>query len=460
MTPTRRALPLAFVALGFVAPAFVALSALPSTHPAAACPTIATGTTSPLSFDTAQVVVVRQGGRTTFSVSINPNGDPQSFALLLPIPAIPTIDEIKTLDPLIFKSLDGFTAPRHVNDAGCASSGGTDGDGGEGGSEEGDVDVVGDYLVGEYHIVILSATEASELQDWLDTNGYHVPEEATPYLQEYIDQGLYFFAAQVAEAAAVADGTPLSPLSVSYDAETFTIPIRLATVNSPGEQDLIVYALTDRASGEVGIANYPKFEVEDRCIWGAAEDDFRAFYEEQFTAAWTGVADAGWTPEFAGDAWSCNPCTAVSLTEEEVASLGFVGTYDDWYLTRLRMRYTPEQADQEIVFYESNIQAPRVTSYADDTVDDRLCVAECNGVIGDETVDGGVDSGEGTDGTDGADGADGGYTGGAGDGDGDSGKGGCGCTTPGMDGSPSGAPMALGLLGLGAATALSRRRRG
>ena len=38
-------------------------------QPAAACPTIATGTPSQLSFDTAQVVLTHVDGRTTFSVS-------------------------------------------------------------------------------------------------------------------------------------------------------------------------------------------------------------------------------------------------------------------------------------------------------------------------------------------------------------------------------------------------------
>ncbi len=36
-----------------------------------ACPTIATGTPSGLRFDIAQVAIVREEGRTTFSVSIN-----------------------------------------------------------------------------------------------------------------------------------------------------------------------------------------------------------------------------------------------------------------------------------------------------------------------------------------------------------------------------------------------------
>ena len=63
------------------------------------CPTVATGTPSSLSFDTAQVAIVRQDNRTTFSVSINPVGDPQAFALVMPVPEVLAQDEVTTLDP-------------------------------------------------------------------------------------------------------------------------------------------------------------------------------------------------------------------------------------------------------------------------------------------------------------------------------------------------------------------------
>jgi hypothetical protein len=98
------------------------LSLLSLVLPALACPTIATGTPSQLNFDTAQVVVVRQGTRTTFSVSIHPQGDPQAFALVMPLPELLPADQIRTIDPRAFVELNGFTAPRHVSDAGCASA--------------------------------------------------------------------------------------------------------------------------------------------------------------------------------------------------------------------------------------------------------------------------------------------------------------------------------------------------
>src|SRR5262245_44037291 len=135
--------------------------------PALACPTIATGEGSTLAFDVAQVAIVREGDRTTFSVSIHPFGDPQAFALVLPVPQVLGEDQVRTLDGTIFATLDGYTAPRHVSDAGCGGYYGYYGGGGcddtgdmadagssSPGTSPGDVDVEAEYLVGEYQITI------------------------------------------------------------------------------------------------------------------------------------------------------------------------------------------------------------------------------------------------------------------------------------------------------------------
>jgi MYXO-CTERM domain-containing protein len=414
-----------------------------------ACPTIATGTTAPLSFDTAQVAMVREGQRTTFSVSINPAGDPQSFALVLPVPTVLKESEIKTLDPTIFGRLNGYTGPRHVDDAGCLSSGGTQDDysdtGGIGGDGGGKVDVEATYLVGEYEVVILSAEESLSLETWLSTNGYHLPDGADERLAEYIEMGSYFLAAKVAEGADLADGSSLSPLQVSYDSDGFTIPLRLATLNSPGEQDMIVYAITSldaRDGGRVGIANYPEFTVGDKCRWDDpdGDDDFANFYESAFTKDWAAVGDAGWTVEYAG-AWNdCNPCSATSITAEDIAALGFTGAPESHHLTRIHSRYTPAQASQDLVLYASGLLEPKVTAYADNTSQNECIEQLCMSDPLPEDSDLGDDLGESP-------------------GDDDksafAGTTGCGCASGDADGGVAGL-AGLGALGI----ALRRRRRG
>ncbi len=347
-----------------------------------ACPTIATGTTSPLSFETAQVAIVRQGNSTTFSVSINPLGEGQGFALVLPVPELLEESQIRTLDPLVFATLDAYSGARHVADAGCPTfqwpSLGNDYNLSSAPDDGGGVTVEAEYLVGEYQITILSSEESTALGTWLDENGYYLPPGAEPRLAEYIDAGSFFLAAKVADAAAVADGTPLSPLQIQYDSDVFAIPLRLATLNSPGEQEMVIYAINDTADGRAGISNYPEFDVTSQCIWGdPAVDDFETFYEDRFRTFWAEQDDAAWTVEYAGTWGDCNPCSNVSIDETHLAALGFVGGPQQHFLTRIHARYTPEQADEDLTLYHSQITEPKVTSFADDTKLNHKCIDTC-----------------------------------------------------------------------------------
>ncbi len=358
------------------------------TSAAHACPTIATGTPSGLFFDVAQVAIVRQDGRTTFSVSINPVGDTQEFALVMPVPTVLAENEVKTLDGAIFGRLDGYSAPRHVADAGCGSlqSGGSSDtsdsageDGGIDGDGDGTVDVEATYLVGDYEVVILSAEESMGLETWLTTNGYHLPDGADARLAEYIESGSFFLAAKVAPGADLADGSALAPLQISYLSDGFTIPLRLATLNSPGEQDMVIYAISDADApdgGRVGIANYPEFAVPDKCMWEdpSGNNDFTSFYEDAFDQEWLAMNDAAWTVEFAGEWYSCNPCSGINVSEEDLTALGFTGDPWNHHLTRIRARYTPEQATQDLVLYGSGLNEAKVTSFADLSRQNAQCI--------------------------------------------------------------------------------------
>lgn len=455
--------------------ALLAAATLGLAAPAAACPTLANGNPEPLTFDTAQVAISRQGEQTTFTVSVNPQGDPGDFAIVLPVPAILAESDIAVLDTEIFARLNGYTGVLTMPDAGCSSGGGGgdsasdgDGGGGEGGSG---VVIEGEYLVGDYEIVILSAVDPEALWTWLTDNDYNVAPVVIPALEQYIEEGMYFMAAKVSPEATAADGTPLPPLQVRYLEEAFSIPLRLAALSSPGEQDMIAYILMDQGmgGGRAGIANYPEFTVPDQCVWGeAGVDDFADFYETRFRPGWEAAGYAAWAVEWAGGWYDCAPCSGVTITEDDILALGYEG--DPWghFLTRVHFRYTPDTADEDIVFYGSGLYESQTQSYADANPSNARCIEACPDSPGEVWMEENGyprDTGDGADG----DGADGGGAGGDGGGDGgvtddeddvagadddaateDKGCGGC-----------AGAGAPAGLLGglAGAALALLRRRR-
>jgi hypothetical protein len=252
--------------------------------------------------------------------------------------------------------------------------------------------------VGDYEVAILSATESEGLFTWLADNGYQLAEPTIPVLEDYIDEGMFFMTARVAAEATVADGTPLPPLQVGYDSEAFSIPIRLAARNSPGEQDMLIYAITDQSElgGRVAISNYSEFTIPDKCIWGnPGTDDFMEFYETEFRPRWADAGFAAWTTEWAGASGSCSPCSGTNLTEEDLGALGFEGGLEAHFLTRLHVRYTPDTATQDLMLYASGLTDPKVTSFADDNADNRTCIDVCGMEAEvDDSDPGGVPPGE------------------------------------------------------------------
>ncbi len=394
----------------------ISLALLLSTS-ALACPTVATGTPNGLTYDVARTAIVRQGDRTTFTVSVNPEGQSQDFALVMPVPALLQESDIAVLDGEIFARLGGYTGLLTMADAGCAQpdagsdGGGSTGGGGGSGGDTGAVQVEAEYLVGDYQITILSATESDALFSWLEANGYHLADATVPVLEDYIEEGMYFMAARVSDAATTADGSPLPPLQVGYDADVFSIPIRLAARNSSGQQDMLIYAVTDGSGARVGISNYAEFDLDDQCIWGdPATDDFGAFYEERFGAAWEDAGQAAWTVEWAGGFGDCSPCSGVQITDEDLSALGFEGESGGHFLTRLHMRYTASTATQDLMLYGSGIREAETTSFADDNAQNRECIDACDAT--DDGGDGGDDGGGADDGSDGGVGGGDGTTGG------------------------------------------------
>src|SRR4029079_3107230 len=61
--------------------------------------------------DSSQVVIVRDGDRTTISMFKNYKGAPKEFALVVPVPPGIKKDDVKTVRPELFAHLDQWSAP-------------------------------------------------------------------------------------------------------------------------------------------------------------------------------------------------------------------------------------------------------------------------------------------------------------------------------------------------------------
>ena len=327
---------------------------------------------------TSQVAIARQGNQTTLTLANDYEGSQDEFAMVIPVPSVLTAENVEVVEQDVLQRIEIYSSPRLVEyscedfytpwrpaqfepSVGCYSaeyankSWAEDGLGENGEAADGSVTIESSFAVGEYTLAVLSAEDGSVLNEWLDDYGFSLGSEAAEVLQDYIEAGSYFLIARVKLSSSPADKTWLSPLQITYESDVFSLPIKLGTLNSPGVQDLIVYTITDQYQGHVGIQNYPQVNVETDCMLENV-DDFGVAYLNRLEDKFDGQ-DGGWIREHGWGAYHCDPCAeGDAMSDEDVQALGFNGLSMDAYVGRLHMRYTPEAATEDLMFYHSNIQ--------------------------------------------------------------------------------------------------------
>lgn len=339
----------------------------------------------------SQVVLARDGDRTVITMANDFRGDPREFAMVIPVPTAIRRDQIHVGDKAVLDHLDAFTAPRLVeyydgdpcarserrfNRADELSAPAASSAVSLGGARTLGVTVEASYTVGEYDILILSATQSSGLEQWLRQNGYRIPTGASDVLGTYIKQNMRFFVARVNLKQQAALGyASLRPIQVAYESPKFMLPIRLGMVNADGTQELFVYTLTRKGRVEstnyrtvklrtdVEIPTYLKDPSEFGRMYRAMFD--RQVQQEQMRAVFQEYAwDMGW----------CDPCAADPLSTDELRRLGVFWLEEDgpiwsvgppppsvWrraqpqevFVTRLHVRYDEAHFPEDLVFQET-----------------------------------------------------------------------------------------------------------
>jgi hypothetical protein len=330
----------------------------------------------------SKVAMMRDGDRTVITMANDYEGEPEEFAMVIPVPTIITKDQVHISDPALLDHLDAYTAPRLVeyfDDNPCdrllyrvTESAAMNDTITVTASKRADalgVTIEDEFTVGEYNILILSAKESNGLQTWLEDNGYKVPEKAKRTLGSYIRQDMKFFVAKVnLEARAESGNEYLRPIAVAFESPKFMLPIRLGTVNAKGSQDLFVYMLT--RDGQVETTNYRTQKIPtDQEIPPYVKDEFGEFYKSMFHTAAERDGGHGVFMEYAWDMNWCDPCAADPLSDEQLQELGVFwlgqGGTDkpqmqprirprpqskDVFVTRLHVRYDAESFPEDLKF--------------------------------------------------------------------------------------------------------------
>jgi Na+-translocating ferredoxin:NAD+ oxidoreductase RnfD subunit len=339
----------------------------------------------------SQVVMVRDGDRTVLTMANDFKGDPQEFAVVIPVPTRIERDQIHIGEKALIDHLDAYSAPRLVEYydenpcerrvydriAPMAAPAPAMSMAARAQAEKSlGVTIEAQYTVGEYDIVILSATQSTGLETWLRQNGYRIPAGAAEVLDSYIKQNMRFFVAKVnLKEQAKLGFSYLRPIQVAYESPKFMLPLRLGMVNADGSQELFVYALTRK--GRVETTNYRTVKLPtgmDLPVY--VKQEFAPFYKAMFSEQVRKENMSAVFVEYAWDMGWCDPCAADPLTPQELRSLGVFWLNDtgqaqssrpfpprlpfptpmggsDVFVTRLHVRYDKAHFPEDLVFQET-----------------------------------------------------------------------------------------------------------
>ncbi len=337
----------------------------------------------------SQVAIVRDEDKTVLTMSNDFKGELTDFALVVPVPSVITKEQIHIGDRKLLERLDAYSAPRLVeyfDSDPCAPvlehrrmyapSAAKSMSAAPMTAEREralGVTVEAQYTVGEYDIVILSATQSTGLETWLRESGYKVPPRASAALAPYIRQNMKFFVAKVNLKEQAATGfTYLRPIQIAYESPKFMLPIRLGMANADGKQDLVIYMLTRK--GRVESTNYRTVKMPSgNEVPEFVQKDFGPFYKATFEQAHKREDYRALLTEYFWDMGWCDPCAADPLSRDELRQLGVFWLtestptgYPPYYrrgfagggampvvLTRLHVRYDNEHFPEDLMFQET-----------------------------------------------------------------------------------------------------------
>ena len=336
---------------------------------------------------TSQVILVRDGNKTVITMYNDFQGNMKDFAMVVPVPVVLKKSDIKVVNQQIFSTLNEYSQPRlveyydqnpcnqyykdeaYMKAPRALSEVAVSGNNSKRKNET--VKIEAKYIVGEYDILILSATESAGLKTWLDENGYKIPPGAEEVLRPYIKSNLKFFVVKVnEEEKKKLPGNFLRPIQIRFDSPKFMLPIRLGMANADGDQDLIVYAFTKK--GRIECTNYRTVSLPTgKNIPLFVQNNFGNFYSNLFQHQWDIEGKSVAMLEYAWDVSpknyvKCDPCVATAPSTQDLVQAGVWWLNRDWndynddeydddysssvYFTRLHIRYNRKAFPQDLVF--------------------------------------------------------------------------------------------------------------
>jgi hypothetical protein len=324
------------------------LSALLFAAPAFPCAGIFHAAGKLAESDSQEVILEQLSDGVRVHYSVVYDGDSADFGWVIAVPG--AVSALADGDIVLFDDVRNYTAPTvewysDYASSGCGCFGASKGgdalnaDTAEGRANG--VTILAEGFTGTYDYTLLAATDASELTDWLDDNGWSAGGAESEFAA-YVADGWQFAALKVTpdEADTPEDGRSLPPVMIDYQGD-LAFPARMALSSPLDAQRTTIYVLGDQAArvsdgwGQAELSEINGSDGDDPeqlfrdALWDNAGDS--AVYSRTFSAALP--SSTYWVSRFdtyaARDAHTADPYFALDAGEERADVYIVIESYAD-----------------------------------------------------------------------------------------------------------------------------------
>jgi hypothetical protein len=223
-------------------------------------------------------------------------GNPKEFAWVLPISG--TVDVGLSADSL-FGALQNMTGvvvqepPRNCppppvcqdfgakesnSAAGGSSSGGF---GAQDGGAAPPVDVLKKEVVGPYETVQLKSESGDALTGWLTQNGYNIPEDVKPIINQYVAEKFNFLALRLKPGEGI---NSMRPVRVTTQGASPVLPLRMVAAGTGANVGITLWVVSE---GRYEPQNFQSFVIKNDDLtwdWNSGSSDYKTIRADKSNA--------------------------------------------------------------------------------------------------------------------------------------------------------------------------------
>jgi hypothetical protein len=178
--------------------------------------------------------------------------------------------------------------------AGSSSSGGFSGAAPNEADQADPVQILSQAVVGPYETVTLRSEDPEALFEWLKLNGFSIPDESKPIVEDYVKAGLDFIAMRM-RPSPTQQTRAMEPIRILSPGADPTLPLRMMRIGSGANLGVTLFVIGE---ARYQAKSFPNVSVDPtKIIWDYSQN--KSNYIALSKAAMTSGDGRGWLTEYA-----------------------------------------------------------------------------------------------------------------------------------------------------------------